>query len=96
MIIDKAVDNARSVLVVDDRPINREFLASLLGQAGYRVLVAADGRDALAMAQAIRPGLVITDVLMPVMDGVELARRVGAATLPGMQRWLTEHQQAGA
>jgi diguanylate cyclase (GGDEF)-like protein/PAS domain S-box-containing protein len=70
--------DARAVLVVDDRPINREFLASLLSQAGYRALLAADGREALAMAQTARPGLVITDVLMPVMDGVELARRLGA------------------
>lgn len=65
-----------TILVVDDRAINREFLATLLGYVGHEVLQASDGVEALAIARAQRPTLIITDVLMPNMDGVELADRV--------------------
>src|SRR3954469_14204688 len=65
-----------TILVVDDRAINREFLATLLGYVGYEILEAADGAEALEIACARHPDLIITDVLMPVMDGVELAGRV--------------------
>jgi diguanylate cyclase (GGDEF)-like protein len=65
-----------TILAVDDRAINREFLATLLAYAGYDVLQAADGAEALELVRTRRPDLVITDVLMPVMDGVEFADRV--------------------
>jgi len=65
-----------TILVVDDRAINREFLATLLGYVGHDVIEAPDGVEALAIARAQRPDLIITDVLMPNMDGVELADRV--------------------
>jgi diguanylate cyclase (GGDEF)-like protein len=64
------------ILAVDDRAINREFLATLLGYAGHEVLQAADGAQALELVRRERPDLVITDVLMPVMDGVQFADRV--------------------
>ncbi len=65
-----------TILVVDDRAINREFLATLLAYSGYDVLHAADGAEALAIVRERRPDMVITDVLMPGMDGVEFADRV--------------------
>ncbi len=65
-----------TILVVDDRAINREFLATLLGYVNYVVIEAADGVEALALARREHPDLIITDVLMPNMDGVELADRV--------------------
>jgi diguanylate cyclase (GGDEF)-like protein len=65
-----------TILVVDDRAINREFLATLLGYVGHEVIEAADGNEALATARARRPDLIVTDVLMPNMDGVELADHV--------------------
>ena len=65
-----------TILVVDDRPLNREFLVTLLGYAGHTVLEAGDGADALYIAHTRLPDLVISDVLMPRMDGVELARRM--------------------
>ncbi len=65
-----------SILVVDDRAIERRLLATLLGYRGYVVLEAADGAEALTLLQAKRPSLVITDILMPEMDGYELVRRV--------------------
>lgn len=67
-----------TILVVDDRAINREFLSMLLGYAGYRVLEAADGAEALDKVRSERPALVITGVLMPTMDGIEFANRLHA------------------
>jgi diguanylate cyclase len=66
------------ILVVDDRPVNREFLAVLLGYAGHDVHEAGDGAEALEVARRIAPDLVISDILMPTMDGVELVKRLGA------------------
>jgi CheY-like chemotaxis protein len=68
-----------NVLVVDDDPINREFLRTLLGYRGHRVTEAGDGDSALALASRELPDAVITDVLMPGLDGYELARTLRAA-----------------
>jgi len=65
-----------TILVVDDRAINREFLIALLGHAGHEVHEARDGREALEVARDTEPDLVITDVLMPTMDGLEFTRRL--------------------
>src|SRR5215831_19317608 len=67
---------AVKILIADDNRANREALASLLEAAGYDVSSAADGWDALMKAREERPALVISDVLMPKMDGYELARRL--------------------
>jgi diguanylate cyclase (GGDEF)-like protein len=64
------------ILIADDNRANREALAALLESAGYEVIVAVDGTDALAKAKDTRPDLLISDVLMPKMDGYELARRL--------------------
>ena len=64
------------ILVADDHRANRAALAALLETAGHEVLAAENGRDALARAREARPELVISDVLMPAMDGYELARRL--------------------
>ncbi|MGE3335983.1 MAG: response regulator [Rhodospirillaceae bacterium] len=66
------------ILVVDDRPANRQFLMTLLGYAGHALREAHDGQAALDAAHADCPDLVITDVLMPGVDGFELARRLRA------------------
>jgi PAS domain S-box-containing protein len=67
-----------TILVVDDRQTNREFLSTLLGYQNHRVVEAVDGADALSLALAERPDLVITDILMPTMDGYEFVRRLRA------------------
>ncbi|MDQ3119926.1 MAG: hybrid sensor histidine kinase/response regulator [Verrucomicrobiota bacterium] len=67
-----------TVLVVDDSATNRKSLSRLLGYAGHRVLQATNGVEALTLAQTERPDVVISDVLMPRMDGYEFARRVRA------------------
>ena len=67
-----------TILIADDHPANRDALQYLLEQAGYDVITAVNGTDALAMALERRPDLVISDVLMPKMDGYGLARRLRA------------------
>lgn len=65
-----------TILVVDDLATNREVLVTLLGYQGHRMIEAADGSLGLAAARAERPDLIITDILMPVMDGYELVRQL--------------------
>src|SRR5260370_11908883 len=67
-----------TILVVDDRASNREFLVTLLGYQGHRLVEATDGAEALALARAELPALVITDVLMPTMDGYEFVQQLRA------------------
>ncbi len=62
------------ILVVDDRAPNRDYLATVLGYYGHTVAEASDGMEALASIHQMCPDLVITDLLMPNMDGEELAR----------------------
>ena len=64
------------VLVVDDEEASRYLLESLLGAHGIEVESAADGEIALAMAQARKPDAIITDILMPRMDGYQLCVRL--------------------
>jgi diguanylate cyclase (GGDEF)-like protein len=70
-----------SVLVVDDDPDKRMLLTVALQMAGYEVRTANDGEKGLAAVEAYQPDLIITDVMMPKMDGYELARRVRANPL---------------
>jgi PAS domain S-box-containing protein len=63
-----------TVLVVDDVANNREVVRTLLGYRGHRVLEAAEAVEALAMARREHPDVVVTDVLMPGMDGYQLVR----------------------
>jgi signal transduction histidine kinase/CheY-like chemotaxis protein len=59
------------ILAVDDRPINLQFLVSLLGYDGHSVLEASDGQEALDITRDQHPDLVIADIEMPAMDGCE-------------------------
>jgi CheY-like chemotaxis protein len=65
-----------AVLVVDDEPAITALLAEVLDIAGYDTLTAADGRTALAIARREHPALVLTDRLMPEVDGIEFVRRL--------------------
>src|SRR5579862_2458789 len=67
-----------TILVVDDRPTNRDLLVTLLGYRKHRVLQASDGDEALRVVLAERPDLIISDILMPTMDGFEFVRRLRA------------------
>ncbi|WP_229423777.1 two-component system response regulator [Massilia frigida] len=67
-----------TILIVDDRPSNRRYLSALLGHTGHRLLEAYDGAHALAQVRAERPDLIITDILMPAMDGYEFVQQLRA------------------
>lgn len=64
------------ILVVDDEPDLRFLLRRVFEGAGHEVAEAGNGADALASIRRSPPDLVVTDVMMPVMDGVELIRRL--------------------
>lgn len=66
----------RRVLVVDDVAGNRTFLADLLGPLGFEVEEAIDGQDALDRAADWKPDIVLMDIVMPTMDGLEATRRL--------------------
>ena len=80
--LDKASGAEAAILVAEDSPTQAEQLRYLLEEHGYEVTVAANGRQALDAAREHPPVLVITDILMPEMDGYELSRKIKAdATL---------------
>jgi diguanylate cyclase (GGDEF)-like protein len=64
------------VLVVDDDPDKRALLRVALSMEGYDVRTATNGREALSAIESYQPDLIVTDVMMPEVDGYELARRV--------------------
>lgn len=70
-----------TILIVDANPADRRWYLTLLGNYGHRLLEASDGVEALALAQAELPELIITDILMPHMDGFSLVRRLRAEPL---------------
>jgi diguanylate cyclase (GGDEF)-like protein len=70
-----------TVLIVDTRPSDRQLFVTLLGSFGHRTLEANDGAEALEMAKLELPDLVITDIVMPNMDGFTLVRRLRAEPL---------------
>jgi two-component system cell cycle sensor histidine kinase/response regulator CckA len=67
-----------TVLVVEDRPTDRELLVALLGSSGYEVVEAETGDEALRLTREWKPDLVIADMLVPEMDGLDFARAVRA------------------
>jgi diguanylate cyclase (GGDEF)-like protein len=67
---------SESVLVVDDDPDVARFIEVNLRSAGYEVAVASNGEEALEKALEVRPDLILLDVMMPKMDGFEVAQRL--------------------
>src|SRR5580704_2847539 len=65
-----------TILIVDDDSGVRNFLATVLGQRGHRLLQADNGADGFRYVMAEKPDLVISDILMPAMTGFELVRRI--------------------
>ena len=92
------------VLVVDDEPQITRVLRTVLSSQGYQVRVAAEGETALSNFTEWRPELVITDLYMPRMDGVELCRRIRAVSavpiivlsVKGEERTKVEALDSGA
>jgi DNA-binding response OmpR family regulator len=73
------MSEASRILVVDDEPAVAEVLLDFLAEAGYTVDVALTGRDALTLIERTPPDVVLLDIRMPDMDGVEVLRRIRAA-----------------
>jgi CheY-like chemotaxis protein len=90
-----------TVLVVDDDPSILAICADLLESEGYTVLCARDGRQALAIVRQDKPTAVLTDIMMPLMDGITMCREVkadpGTAHVPvalmSARTNLTRHNQ---
>ncbi|MFO1475279.1 MAG: response regulator [Verrucomicrobiota bacterium] len=72
---------SKTILTADDSASMRQLVSFTLREAGYQVVEASDGKDALARIQNARADMLITDLNMPNMDGIELIRQVRA--LPG-------------
>lgn len=66
------------ILIAEDEPSLRENLQMMLEMEGYEVHLACDGQDAYAQARRLLPDLVLTDVMMPVLDGYGLIRLLRA------------------
>jgi len=75
-----------TILVVDDDPVIQKLLIVNFEMEGYRVMTASDGIEGLALVASDRPDLVLVDVMMPRMDGLEVVRQLradaGTATIP--------------
>ncbi len=88
---------ATTVLLVEDNPENREIYGTYLRHFGYEVLEATDGAEGVRIARESRPRLVLMDVGLPVLDGLEATRRLKAdpatAAIPVVA--LTAHAMAG-
>lgn len=65
-----------TILIVEDNRINRRLLDAVLSPHGYRLLIAVDGEQALDMARAERPDLILMDMQLPVLSGYEATRRL--------------------
>ena len=92
-----AAPNARLVLVVEDNERNARLLEAMLKCGGYVSRWACDGTQGLQMAKELRPMMVITDLQMPGMDGLEMTRHLKedpqTASIPVIA--LTAHAMAG-
>ncbi len=73
-----------TILVIEDDAQIRRVVEGYLKQAGYHVLTAADGIAGLALAQQAKPHLLILDLMLPGLDGLEIARRLRAHSDPGV------------
>jgi two-component system, cell cycle response regulator DivK len=67
------------ILLVEDNETNRDMLSRRLARRGYEVIIAVDGAEGLAMAQAEAPDLILMDMSLPVLDGWEVTRQIKAA-----------------
>lgn len=67
------------ILLVEDNEMNRDMLGRRLVRRGYAVVTAVDGVEGVAMAQHEAPDLILMDVSLPILDGLEATRRIKAA-----------------
>ncbi len=65
---------AKVILIVEDEPKNLKLVRDLLQVSGYKTIEATDGKQGVALARARKPGLILMDIMMPVIDGLEATR----------------------
>ena len=70
--------NLASVLIIDDEADNFDVIETILGDRDYQLHYAASGQDAIAYLDTFQPDLILLDVMMPVMDGIEVCERIKA------------------
>jgi len=87
----------KKILLVEDNEMNRDMLSRRLMRNGYEVVLAVDGEQAVSVANADLPDLVLMDMSLPVIDGWEATRRIksAAATAHIPVIALTAHAMAG-
>ena len=71
------------ILVVDDNPTNLKLISYLLSTNGYEVRTAGDAEEALVLLESFHPRLILMDVQLPKMDGLELTRKLKASPRTG-------------
>lgn len=85
------------ILLVEDNEMNRDMLSRRLQRKGFEVLIATDGEQGVALAQAEQPDLILMDMSLPVLDGWEATRKIKAdpmiRAVPVIA--LTAHAMAG-
>ena len=85
------------ILLVEDNEMNRDMLSRRLHKRGYEIVIAVDGQQGVALAQAEAPDLIVMDMSLPVLDGWEATRQLKAApatrAIPIIA--LTAHAMAG-
>jgi CheY-like chemotaxis protein len=97
-------DTGETILVVDDEPLIRDLLVQFLSLRGYRALGVKDGPEALSMVKQSSPDLILLDLFMPGMDGIEVLRQLRQREYPGAviiitgsygkeQAWAMEPQE---
>src|SRR5881628_3797094 len=79
------------VLVVDDEPTEREGLARMVGQWGYEVETASSGEEALELVETHHPAVVVTDLVLPEMDGLTLLQKLKETGRPPAVLLVTGH-----
>ena len=79
------------ILVVDDEPAEREGLARLVGQWGYDVETASSGEEALDLVETQHPAVVVTDLVLPEMDGLTLLQKLKETGRPPIVLLVTGH-----
>jgi two-component system chemotaxis response regulator CheY len=80
MILEKSETMAKTILIVDDSASMRQLVTFALKDAGFEVFAAVDGKDALGKLNGKKVDMVVTDLNMPQMDGIELIKQLRSSS----------------